>query len=172
MATQTKVKTNLVDVGLEAGSQEAVVQLLNRRLSDIFTIYTKTRNYHWNVTGIHFRELHELFEEQYTQLAEAMDETAERVRQLGGFAYGTLEEFKLSTALKEQPGVIPSAPEMIRNLTDDHELIIRQLRTDVDDTAEKYRDQGTSDFLTALMQQHEKMAWMLRAHLEGSDQHT
>jgi starvation-inducible DNA-binding protein len=161
------IKTISPNIGLDDRSRSAVADLLNHRLADTFTLYTKLRKYHWNVTGLHFSELHELFEEQYTALEESMDEIAERVRQVGGFACGTLDEFKSMTALKEQPGVIPTAVQMIQDTLDDHETIIRQLREDVDATAEQYHDTGTSDFLTGIMEAHEKMAWMLRSHLEG-----
>ena len=165
----SQIKTIDPNIGISDRNREAVAKLLNHRLADTFTLYTKLRKYHWNVTGPHFSELHELFEEQYTALAESMDEIAERVRQVGGFACGTLEEFKGMTALKEAPGVIPSAMQMVQDALDDHEAIIRQLREDVDATAEQYQDMGTSDFLTGLMEAHEKMAWMLRAHLEGGE---
>src|SRR5690606_18586067 len=154
------------DIGLTERQREAVVEILNARLSDTVTLYIKTRKYHWNVRGIEFAQLHAFFEEQYDKLAEAMDEIAERVRQLGGIAFGTMEEFLRTTSLKEQPGVNPSAHEMIADLLQDHETIIKQLRKDVDETGEELHDMGTSDFLTALMEAHEKMAWMLRAHLE------
>lgn len=161
-------KVKFIDPNIGLGEErQAVADLLNHRLADIVMLYFKTRNYHWNVTGMHFGELHEFFEEQYDQLAEAMDEVAERVRQVGGIAIGTLSEVQQRAALKEEPGVVPTAEEMVRNLLSDHEAVIRQLRADVDATAEQYNDMGTSDFLTALMEKHEKMAWMLRAHLEG-----
>ncbi|PJF24777.1 MAG: DNA starvation/stationary phase protection protein [Phototrophicales bacterium] len=161
-------KVKFIDPNIGLGeAQKAVADLLNHRLADIVMLYFKTRNYHWNVTGMHFAELHEFFEEQYDQLEEAMDEVAERVRQVGGIAIGTLSEVQQHAALKEEPGVVPTAEEMVRNLLSDHEAVIRQLRADVDATAEQYNDMGTSDFLTALMEKHEKMAWMLRAHLEG-----
>ena len=153
-------------IGLSDSARSAVATLLNARLADVFILYTKTRNYHWNVTGIHFQPLHEFFESQYDQLEEAMDEIAERVRQVGGFAAGTLAEFIALSALKEAPGLVPPARDMIAHLLADHEAIIRQLRQDVDTTAETHHDMGTSDFLTGLMEQHEKMAWMLRAFLE------
>lgn len=155
------------NIGMEVDERAAVVDLLNCRLSDNVTLYLKTRKYHWNVRGIHFGQLHELFEEQYTLLEAAQDEVAERVRQLGGIAYGTMEEFRNNTALQEQPGVNPPAEQMIRDLLNDHEMVIRQLRDDIDSTAEKFNDQPTSDFLTAIVLQHEKIAWMLRAHLEA-----
>lgn len=162
----TKPSAGKINIGLTASARQAEVDLLNARLSDLVVLYFKTRKYHWNVVGMHFAELHEFFEEQYDQIAEAMDEVAERARQLGGIAVGTLAEFSKLASLKEQPGVNPSAEQMIRDLLDDHEAIIRQLRADVDLTAENYEDAGTSDFLTGLMEAHEKMAWMLRAHLE------
>lgn len=155
------------NIGLDENARAAVVKILNARLADTFVLYTKTRNYHWNVTGMQFAPLHELFEKQYDQLEEAMDELAERVRQLGGTALGTLAEMLKHTTLSEEPGVVPNAEGMIHRLLNDHEAVIRQLRADVDATAEKYHDMGTSDFLTGLMEAHEKMAWFLRAHLEG-----
>jgi starvation-inducible DNA-binding protein len=161
-------KVKFIDPNIGLGEErQAVADLLNHRLADIVMLYFKTRNYHWNVTGMNFAELHEFFEEQYDQLEAAMDEIAERVRQVGGVAIGTLSEVQQRAALKEEPGVVPTAHEMVRNLLVDHEAVIRQLRADVDATAEQYNDMGTSDFLTELMESHEKMAWMLRAHLEG-----
>lgn len=162
----TKPTAGKINIGLTSAAREAECALLNARLSDLMVLYVKLRKFHWNVTGMHFAELHEFFEEQYDQIADAIDEVAERVRQLGGVAFGTLSEFAGAATLKETPGVNPSAEGMIRELLDDHEAIIRQLRADVDTTAEKYKDTGTSDFLTGLMEAHEKMAWMLRAHLE------
>jgi starvation-inducible DNA-binding protein len=166
MAVKTMLKT---DIGLTNQQREMVIEILNARLSDTVTLYIKTRKYHWNVRGIHFGQLHEFFEKQYDELAEAMDEIAERVRQLGGLSFGTLTEFKETTSLKEQPGVNPDAQGMIADLLHDHEAVIKQLRKDVDTTADECHDMGTSDFLTGLMESEEKMAWMLRAHLEEGD---
>lgn len=154
------------DIGLSNQQREAVSEILNARLSDTVTLYVKTRKYHWNVRGMHFSELHAFFESQYTLLDEAMDEIAERVRQVGGIAFGTLEEFKATTSLQEQPGRNPDDRTMIADLLSDHEAVIKQLRKDIDTTADELHDMGTSDFLTALMESHEKMAWMLRSHLE------
>lgn len=159
------IKPNL---GIEDAGRNEVCEILNARLSDVFTLYTKTRKYHWNVRGKHFGQLHELFEEQYTELEEEIDKIAERVRQLGGLAVGTLDEFKSLTQIEEQPGYNPNDIGMIRGLLNDHEMIIRSLREDID-TAEAAKDTGTADFLTACMEDHEKMAWMLRAHLEEND---
>jgi starvation-inducible DNA-binding protein len=107
-----------------------------------------------------------LLEEQYEQLAEAIDETAERTRQLGAPALGTMTEFLKQARLKEQPGDYPDAFTMRSNLCVDHEAVIRQLREDADACDEKYYDMGTNDFLLGLVQAHEKIAWMLRSYLE------
>jgi starvation-inducible DNA-binding protein len=155
-----------VDIGLTDQQRAGVVEILNQTLSDQHVLYTKTRNYHWNVVGEHFRELHKLLEEQYEQLAEAIDETAERTRQLGAPALGTMTEFLEQARLKEQPGDYPDAFTMLSNLCADHEAVIQSLRQAADDCDDKYHDMGTNDFLLGLVQAHEKMAWMLRSHLE------
>jgi len=152
-------------IGLSDDARQQSITLLNKRLSDAYVLYTKTRNYHWNVTGMQFIELHKLFEDQYDALAENIDAIAERVRKLGGIAFGTLDEFKQNSAIEEQPGVVPSAEGMIRNLLHDHETVIQQLRKDIDKTDE-INDMTTNDFLIGLAEDHEKIAWMLRAHLE------
>jgi starvation-inducible DNA-binding protein len=164
-AGKTLSKANL---GLKEDQRSGSIDVLNAHLADLNVFYVKLRNYHWNVTGPQFRSLHLLFEEQYTAVAATVDEVAERVRSLGGFASGTMGEFLKNARLSEEkPGVVPPAREMIANLVADHEAIIQQLREDIDKTADEYHDQGTSDFLTGLMEAHEKMAWMLRALLEG-----
>jgi starvation-inducible DNA-binding protein len=129
-------------------------------------LYTKTRNYHWNVVGPQFNDLHKFFEAQYEELDDIVDETAERARALGGNALGTLTEFAQRSRLKEQPGKYPDAKGMLAALLADHETVIRNLRTDADATLDKHGDAGTNDFLVGLMEKHEKMAWMLRAFQE------
>jgi starvation-inducible DNA-binding protein len=156
-----------LNIGLSEQQRDGVVKILNSLLSDEYLLYTKTRNYHWNVLGPQFNDLHKFFEEQYTELTEVVDDVAERARSLGGWAFGTLQEFAQHTRLKEHPGHYPNAREMIGNLLADHETIIRQLRMDLETCAERYHDMGTNDFLTGLMEKHEKMAWMLRAFLEA-----
>ncbi len=146
--------------------REAVVKILNRNLADLYVLYMKTRNYHWNVVGMQFNDLHKFFEAQYEALNESIDEVAERSRSLGGKSVATLREFTKLSQLNEHPGKFPSAPNMIKNLLNDHETVIRTLRQDVDTTNEKHHDTGTSDFLTGLMEGHEKMAWMLRSFLD------
>jgi starvation-inducible DNA-binding protein len=155
-----------LNIGLSDEQREGVVKILNGVLSDEYVLYTKMRKYHWNVTGPQFNDLHKFFEEQYTDLNVVVDEVAERARSLGGWAFGTLAEFSQHARLEEHPGHYPSAREMVANLLADHEANIRQLRADLDACAEKYHDMGTNDFLTGLMEKHEKMAWMLRAFLE------
>jgi starvation-inducible DNA-binding protein len=155
------------DIGLSEEHQNAVSQILNQVLSDEYLLYTKTRNYHWNVRGPRFHELHKFFEDQYNSLNDIVDEVAERVRTLGGVALGTMAEFARHSRLKEQPGTWPNAEDMMAHLLADHEAVIRQLRDDLVTVAEKHRDVGTSDFLTGLMQRHEKMAWMLRSSGSG-----
>jgi starvation-inducible DNA-binding protein len=155
------------NIGLTDKQREGVVKILNTVLADEYVLYTKTRNYHWNVVGPQFHDLHKFFDEQYDELAEIVDDVAERARSVGGPALGTLAEFLQQTRLKEQPEQYPGAREMIANLLADHEAIIRTLRVDLETCADKYHDIGTNDFLTGLMEKHEKMAWMLRACLEG-----
>jgi starvation-inducible DNA-binding protein len=154
------------DIGLSDEQRDNVVKILNALLSDEYVLYTKTRNYHWNVTGPQFNDLHKFFEEQYTELNVVADDVAERARSLGGWALGTLKEFSQHARVNEYPGQYPQAREMIANLLGDHETIVRQLRTDLE-TAERHHDMGTNDFLTGLMENHEKMAWMLRAFLQA-----
>jgi starvation-inducible DNA-binding protein len=157
------MKTN---IGLSDEQCDNVVKILNTLLSDEYVLYTKTRNYHWNVLGPQFNDLHKFFEEQYTELNVVVDDVAERARTLGAWAFGTLTEFSQHARLSEHPGQYPNARQMIANLLADHETLVRQLRTD-SEAAEKYQDMGTNDFLIGLMQKHEKMAWMLRAFLQA-----
>jgi starvation-inducible DNA-binding protein len=154
------------NIGLSEEQRASVVKILNALLSDEYVLYTKTRNYHWNVLGPQFNDLHKFFEGQYTELTEVVDDVAERARSLGGWALGTLKEFSQHARLSEHPDQYPNARQMIANLLADHETMVRQLRVDLE-TAEKHHDMGTNDFLTGLMEKHEKMAWMLRAFLQA-----
>jgi len=155
------------NIGIADKDRPGVVKILNALLADEYVLYTKTRNYHWNVVGPQFNDLHKFFGEQYEQLDDFVDDVAERARQLGGHSVATLGEFMEATRLKEHPGQYPAADAMLEHLLGDHETIIRQLRADADTAASKFHDAGTNDFLTGLMESHEKMAWMLRAFLEG-----
>ena len=156
------------DLGIKEQNLTEINDLLNHVLADGNVLYIKLRKFHWNLSGDNFMELHKLFEEQYDAVAEAIDEVAERISTLGGIAIGTTSEFAELSLLIENPGKIPSNQEMIKELVNDHETIVKSLRKFVDDTEEKYGDKGTSDFLTGLMQAHEKMAWKLRKYFKGS----
>jgi starvation-inducible DNA-binding protein len=166
-ATTAEAVATTADIGLNSESTRQVVGLLQRLLADEHILYMRLRNYHWNVVGPHFGSLHELFQAQYTAIEAVIDAVAERVRSLGAPAViGTLTEMLQQTTLIEKPGVYPEASQMIADLVADHEAIIRLLRRDVQLTADTYGDMGTSDALTGFMEQHEKLAWLLRAHLE------
>jgi starvation-inducible DNA-binding protein len=156
-----------VNIGLGPRQRQALVEILSRLLADEYMLYTKTRNYHWNVVGPQFNDLHKFFEAQYEALDAVIDDVAERARALGGQAVGTLAEFQSLARLKEHPGRYPAAREMLQDLLSDHEAVIQTLRRDLETAAEQHGDAGTSDFLTGLMERHEKMAWMLRAFREG-----
>lgn len=162
-------KTHRINTGLTQEQREGVIKILQGALADENLLYIKNRNYHWNVTGPRFHTLHVFLEEQYKLIEEKADAVAERVRQVGGFPAGTMEEFKKLGHLEEKPGNRPKADKMISDLVDDHETIIRELRKGLDDCEEKFEDAGTADFLTGLMEDHEEMAWMLRAHLEDDN---
>jgi starvation-inducible DNA-binding protein len=155
----------LADVGLGEKSREAVVAVLNTVLADEFVLYTKTRRFHWNVQGPDFSALHALFQQQYEQLGRIVDDVAERARALDGFAAGSLEEYLRLARLGEGPAGNYDARGMIAALLADHEALVRSLREDLRACSDRHGDEGTTDFLTGLMQAHEKTAWMLRAHL-------
>ncbi|MEX0269561.1 Dps family protein [Leptolyngbyaceae cyanobacterium UHCC 1019] len=156
-----------LNIGLTEKEREGVIGLLNSSLSNVYLLLIKTKKYHWDVVGPQFRTLHMLLDEQYQALSTATDSIAERVRILGGFPAGTAAEFIQLASLEEHPGVIPNATEMVAKLVDDHEIIIRSLREQIDQSSEEFHDEGTADFLTGLMEQHEEMAWMLRSFIEG-----
>lgn len=139
--------------------------ILNTLLADEYVLYTKTRNAHWNVQGPNFIELHKFFQTQYDALDIIIDDVAERIRALGHFALGTLGDFKSLSRISEHNHDFTDAQNIIKTLMEDHEAVIRTLRKEIDIVGEKLKDVGTMDFLTGLMEQHEKMAWMLRAHL-------
>jgi starvation-inducible DNA-binding protein len=156
------MKTN---IGISAKNLQAVTQELSKMLADEFVLYTKTRNAHWNVEGTDFHSMHVFFEQQYNELDETMDSVAERIRQLGHYAPATLQSFLQLTHLTEKLGEKNDSLGFIKELVMDHEAIIVNLRENIKRFADEYGDAGTSDFITGLMEEHEKMAWMLRAHL-------
>ena len=156
-----KMKPN---IGISESNLKSVTELLSVVLADSVMLYTKTRKFHWNVCGDSFMELHKLFESQYKELEEAIDEIAERISKFGGKTIGTLSEFGKLATLKEHPGKYPSSKDMLQELLTDHESVIIHLRKSVDVCAEKYHDAGTADFLTGLMENHETIAWTLRRY--------
>lgn len=154
------------NIGISEKNLDSINAILSAGLSNLVTLYTKTRKFHWNVTGESFMELHKLFEAQYKELEVAIDEVAERISKLGGRTIGTMAEFAKQSIIKESPGKYPASMDMIKELLKDHESIIIQLRKDIDDCADKYKDAGTADFLTKLLEDHETTAWTLRRYLK------
>lgn len=152
-----------INIGIEDQDRKAISDGLSHVLADSYTLYLKTHNFHWNVTGPMFNTLHTMFEEQYTELATAVDEIAERIRALGEFAPGSYRQYAQLTRIEEADGV-PGASDMISQLVSGHETVARTARS-VFPTAEKAGDESTADLLTQRMQLHEKAAWMLRSML-------
>jgi len=156
----------MANIGIDDKNRDQVGKILNRVLADEYVLYTKTRGYHWNVVGPQFNDLHKFFEGQYEELQDIIDDVAERGRSIGVHALGSLQEMLDEKSLEEDTTKGTDSKHMLRSLLSDHEAIIRKLRVDLEKADEKYKDMGTSDFLTGLMEKHEKMAWMLRANLE------
>ncbi|MFC5269319.1 Dps family protein [Adhaeribacter terreus] len=154
-----------LNIGLTPEQLKGSVDLLTKVLANANVLYTKTRNYHWNVVSSDFKELHTLFQEQYEQMAESIDEIAERIRTLGSKAIGTHQEFTKHATLQEFPGEYPDAKTMVGNLLRDHESLIREMREDVKKCEQEFEDKSTADFISQLQQTHEKNAWMLRSYL-------
>ncbi len=150
-----------IDIGINEENRLAIAEGLSRLLADTYTLYLKTHNFHWNVTGPMFNTLHLMFEQQYSELAQAVDEIAERIRALGVIAPGSYAQFAELTSVQEEVGT-PSAEEMIAQLVKDQETVVRTARQ-VIPTAEDANDEPTADLLTQRMQIHEKTAWMLRS---------
>jgi starvation-inducible DNA-binding protein len=143
-----------------------VATLLNTLLADEYLLYTKTRNAHWNIQGKNFNELHKFFESQYDSLDVIIDDIAERVRALGHFALGSLKDFLKIARLSEQNDDFSDQDHIVQTLLEDHESTIRSLRKDITIISDEFKDLGTADFMTGLMEQHEKMSWMLRSYLQ------
>lgn len=168
MSTETlelsKKKNMNVNIGISDKNREKIAKGLSKVLADSYMVYLKTHNYHWNVTGEHFHSLHEQFEQQYTELAEAIDVIAERIRSLGHRAPGSFREFDELTNINEDTDQ-PKAMEMVRRLAVDNETILRTAR-EVFPACEEASDEATIDLLTHRLDVHSKTAWMLRSHLE------
>lgn len=153
-----------INIGIDTKKRQVVIDLLQSLLADEVALYFNARGAHWNVVGENFGALHKFFEEQYEALDIIMDDVAERIRALDGRANSTLAEFGKVKRLKEGVGNAKDARAMLEGLLAGHEFLIRELRKDIE-KAEDSDDQGTADFLTGVMEQHEKTAWMVRAHL-------
>jgi starvation-inducible DNA-binding protein len=149
-----------IDIGITQKKLQDESKLLSVVLADEVMLYTKTRKFHWNVSGNSFMELHLLFEGQYTELEKIIDEVAERITQLGQKSIGTMQEFLDHTNLKETPGENPEQKSMVSELLSDHETVIKNIRKSVAE-CEEMEDAGTTDFLTSVMMKHEKTAWIL-----------
>ena len=152
-----------ISIGIEPKTRAKIAAGLGRLLADTYTLYLKTHNYHWNVTGPHFQTLHLMFMQQYTELGLAVDTIAERIRALGEPAPGTYKAFSKLTSIKETDGV-PKAMDMVRDLVNGHETVVRTAR-ELIPVADKAGDESTLNVLTARLEIHEKTAWMLRSML-------
>lgn len=164
MSTTQRDKKMEVNIGISGDDREAIADALSQVLADSYMLYLKTHNYHWNVTGELFHSLHEQFEQQYTELADAIDEIAERIRALGYRAPGTFKEFQELTSIVEDQEE-PEALEMVRRLALGNEQVLRTAREALE-PAKKAEDEATIDLLTERLHTHSKNAWMLRSHLE------
>lgn len=153
----------MIDIGISAADRKKIANGLGHLLADSYTLYLKTHNYHWNVEGPLFNTLHLMFEQQYTELALAVDQIAERIRALGHPAPGSYREFGKLTSIAEEKGS-PAAEDMIKSLVKGQEAVVRTARSLVE-AADKAGDEPTLDLLTQRMQIHEKNAWMLRSML-------
>ena len=153
-----------IDIGINEKGRAEIANGLGKVLADTYSLYLKTHNFHWNVTGPMFQTLHLMFEEQYNELALAVDLVAERIRALGFPAPGTYSEFARLSSIRETTGT-PKAEEMIQSLVEGQETVVRTARS-VFPVAENLSDEATADLLTQRIQLHEKIAWMLRSLLE------
>ncbi|MEO0443522.1 MAG: Dps family protein [Pseudomonadota bacterium] len=157
------MNTYQINIGIEEKQRKIIAEGLGQLLADTYSLYLKTHNFHWNVVGPRFRELHLMFEEQYTELATAVDDIAERIRTLGFPAPGTYSEYANLSAIQETTGV-PSAENMIRILTEDNETIVRTARR-ILPSAQDADDESTASLIADRMVIHEKTAWMTRSLL-------
>jgi starvation-inducible DNA-binding protein len=153
------------NIGISENNLQSVAKRLNQILADEYVLYTKLRNYHWNVESNNFMELHKLYEDMYNGVDEVIDEIAERVRVLGHYAEGRLIDFLKLTSLLE-PESTNNPKIQMENLLSDHETIIRGLREDITRFNDEFRDLGNADYVTGLMEKHEKWAWFLRSYLK------
>ncbi|WP_212000836.1 Dps family protein [Chitinophaga sp. HK235] len=154
-----------IEIGITADHAKKIALELNKVLADELLVYAKTRNCHWNIEGPNFMEMHKFYEDQYEELEEIADEVAEYIRQVGHYAEGRYSDvLKLTNLLESEYS--NDQKKQLQELLDDHETIIRNLRRLIDEFDEKYKDKGSSDFATQLLQKHLKLAWMIRSYLK------
>ena len=152
------------NIDISDKNRQEVADFLNVLLADEYVLYTKTRNAHWNIVGSNFMELHKFFEGQYEAIDETIDSVAERIRTLGHYSLGTLKDFLKLTHLSENVA-LSNEKDALKALLEGHEVIIQNIRKDIITINDKHKDLGTADFITGIMEEHEKMAWMLRSYL-------
>jgi starvation-inducible DNA-binding protein len=152
------------NIDISDKNRQEVADILNVLLADEYVLYTKTRNAHWNIVGSNFMELHKFFEGQYEAIDETIDSVAERIRTLGHYSLGTLKDFLKLTHLSENVA-LSNEKDALKALLEGHEVIIQNIRKDIITINDKHKDLGTADFITGIMEEHEKMAWMLRSYL-------
>jgi starvation-inducible DNA-binding protein len=153
------------NIGITDKNLQVVALMLNKILADEYVLYTKVRNYHWNIEGSNFMEMHKFYEDMYNGIDELIDEIAERVRKLGHYSEGRLKDFLKLTNLTEET-YSSEQKKQLQNLLNDHETLARNLRNDINACSDKYKDLGTADFLTGLLKQHETWAWFVRSYLK------
>ncbi len=172
MPSTNKIEADLsheINIGISEKDRKAVCHGLSKLLADSYLLYLKTQNYHWNVTGKMFQSLHVLFEKQYREQAESIDEIAERIRALGEFAPGSFSSFSKVTSIKEENG-IPTAEDMIQSLVQGNEAVVTTAR-EILTLTDECQDDVTADLLVERMQVHEKNAWMLRSMIASTRAH-
>lgn len=153
-----------INIGITEEQREKIAKALSYLLADSYMLYLKTHNYHWNVTGMNFQPLHEMFEEQYTELAEAIDAIAEQIRAIGHYAPGSFKEYSRMTSITEEDDV-PDAKTMVKRLQDANETLIRTAREALK-PCDEAGDEASIDLVTERLRNHSKVAWMLRSHLQ------
>jgi starvation-inducible DNA-binding protein len=154
------------NIGISEKNLKGASEILSSLLANEMVLYVKTRKAHWNVSGHNFMELHKLYEEQYKQLEETTDLIAERIGKLGHPTIGTMQEYCKMAGIKENPGEYASTKDTLKELLNNHETVISQLREDIGLCSEKFKDAGTTDFLTYVLESHETIAWILRRYLD------
>ncbi|MCH8556862.1 MAG: DNA starvation/stationary phase protection protein [Balneolia bacterium] len=164
MAVKKATSKNSIEIGISEENRKAIADGLSATLADTYMLYLKTHNYHWNVTGPHFHSLHEMFEEQYTELAGAIDEIAERIRALGFYAPGSFKQYSKITKVEEEDE-IPDAMTMVKRLMEANEQVLQTARS-VLPACEEGDDEASLDLLTQRLHVHSKVAWMLRSTAE------